>query len=161
MDAGVLNGGVTTPAPSQSPAYRERLWPTPGVYVACLLLIPAGLFVFLPIDMTIGIVAAAILFLGGIGFFVLTTRTIEVNDRAFVAGRASLPREFVGEAVGYDGLGATFERGPGLDARAYTMFRGGVKAVVRVENTDPNDPTPYWLVSTRRPEELVAALATP
>jgi len=138
--------------------YRERLWPTPWVYVACLLLIPAGLFVFLPIDMTIGILAAAVLFLGGIGFYLLTTRTIEVDEQRLVAGRATLPLEFVGGAGAFDGIEATFERGPGLDARAYTLFRGGVTAVVRVENTDPDDPTPYWLVSTRRPKELVAAL---
>jgi len=150
---------VTTPASSQSPVYRERLWPTPWVYVACLLLIPAGLFVFLPINTTIGVLAAAVLFIGGIAFFLLTTRTIEVNDRAFVAGRAALPIEFVGKAVAYDGLEATFERGPGLDARAYTLFRGGVRPVVRVENSDPDDPTPYWLVSTRRPTELVDALS--
>jgi hypothetical protein len=30
--------------------------------------------------------------------------------------------------------------------------------VVRIEITDPSDSTPYWLTSTRRPDELVAAL---
>jgi hypothetical protein len=29
---------------------------------------------------------------------------------------------------------------------------------VRVTVTDPQDPTPYWLVSTRHPEKLVEAL---
>jgi len=27
-----------------------------------------------------------------------------------------------------------------------------------VEITDPADPVPYWLISSRRPERLVAAL---
>ena len=31
-------------------------------------------------------------------------------------------------------------------------------ACVRVPLTDPADPTPYWLVSTRHPARLVAAL---
>jgi len=153
-----LNIGVTSTAPSRTTVYRERLWPSPWTYVACLLLIPAGLFVFLPIDIVVGIVSAAVLFLGGLAFFLLTTRSVEVTDRSFLAGRATLPREFVGRVESFDGLEATYERGPGLDARAYTLFRGGVKAVVRVENTDPDDPTPYWLVATRRPAELVAAL---
>ncbi|HET8957709.1 MAG TPA: DUF3093 family protein, partial [Microcella sp.] len=26
--------------------------------------------------------------------------------------------------------------------------------------TDPDDPTPYWLISTRRPDELIAAITT-
>lgn len=29
---------------------------------------------------------------------------------------------------------------------------------VRVEVLDPEDPTPYWVVSTRRPMELAASL---
>jgi hypothetical protein len=34
-----------------------------------------------------------------------------------------------------------------------------VSPVVKVELTDPQDPTPYWLVSTRRPERVVEAIA--
>jgi hypothetical protein len=30
--------------------------------------------------------------------------------------------------------------------------------VVRVNLDDPNDPTPYWLVSTRQPNRLAEAL---
>ena len=50
------------------------------------------------------------------------------------------------------------ERGTGLDARAYLVIRGWVHSVVRVPITDPADPAPYWLLSTRRPTELAAAI---
>ncbi|MDQ1530339.1 MAG: hypothetical protein QOE37_444, partial [Microbacteriaceae bacterium] len=53
---------------------------------------------------------------------------------------------------------ATAARGVGLDARAWTVLRGWVDPVVRVPILDPDDPSPYWLLSTRRPEELIAAL---
>ncbi len=46
----------------------------------------------------------------------------------------------------------------GLDARAWTVVRGWIDPVVRIPLSDPDDPVPYWLVSTRRPEQLVAAL---
>ncbi len=36
-----------------------------------------------------------------------------------------------------------------------TLFRGYVRGVVRVEVTDPADPTPYWLVSARNPQAVV------
>jgi hypothetical protein len=49
-------------------------------------------------------------------------------------------------------------RGVDLDARAFLKIRPWVKPVVRIELDDDNDPTPYWLVSTRRPKELAAAL---
>ncbi len=38
------------------------------------------------------------------------------------------------------------------------MIRGWVQPVVRVPITDPADPAPYWLLSSRRPKELAAAI---
>jgi hypothetical protein len=40
------------------------------------------------------------------------------------------------------------------------VIRGWVDPVVRVTLEDPDDPTPYWLISTRRPEELVRVLTS-
>ena len=52
---------------------------------------------------------------------------------------------------------------PGVDAdaRAYLLLRPYLKRAVRVEITDPADPTPYWLVSTRHPDRLAAAVTDP
>jgi hypothetical protein len=44
------------------------------------------------------------------------------------------------------------------DARAYLLLRPYLKRGVRVDIVDPDDPTPYWLVSCRRPEDLVSAV---
>ena len=44
------------------------------------------------------------------------------------------------------------------DARAYLLLRPYLKRGVRVDITDPADPAPYWLVSSRRPDALVSAL---
>ena len=48
--------------------------------------------------------------------------------------------------------------GVDADARAYLLIRPYLKRSVRVELRDPRDATPYWLVSSRRPEQLVTAL---
>jgi hypothetical protein len=56
------------------------------------------------------------------------------------------------------GDAARAARGTELDARAWTVLRGWVDGVVRVPLLDPADPAPYWVVSSRHPEELVAAL---
>jgi len=50
------------------------------------------------------------------------------------------------------------ERGRRLDARAWLCIRGWIQPVVKVNVHDPSDPVPYWLISTRNPNELVAAL---
>jgi hypothetical protein len=49
-------------------------------------------------------------------------------------------------------------RGIRLDARAYLCIRGWLPAGARVILDDPEDPTPYWLVSSRRPEALARAV---
>jgi Protein of unknown function (DUF3093) len=35
-----------------------------------------------------------------------------------------------------------------------------VATAVEITLADPADPVPYWLVSTRRPQQLAAALTT-
>ena len=61
-------------------------------------------------------------------------------------------------AAGPAACEAFAERGPRLDARAYLVIRGWVRDVVRVPIEDPQDPTPYWLLSSRRPNDIVAAI---
>jgi hypothetical protein len=138
--------------------YRERLWAPPILYLATALVIPASLLVFLPINETVGITVAVCMELAVLVLLWVLAPTIEVTESEFRAGRAHMPRTAIGDVSGYTGPAATTQRGPKLDARAWTLFRGYVHGVVRVEVADPNDPTPYWLVSVRDPERFVAAL---
>lgn len=139
--------------------YREKLWASAWLYLAMALVMPASLLVFLPINVAVGIVVAVVLYGGCVAILVLASPTIVVTDDALVAGRASLPLRFVGTATPFREPEATLERGRNLDARAWLLIRGWVGPVVKVENTDPADPTPYWLVSSRKPEELASALS--
>ncbi|MHB1172974.1 MAG: DUF3093 domain-containing protein [Lacisediminihabitans sp.] len=139
--------------------YRERLWASPWVFLSTALVIPASLLVFLPINQTAGVVTAIVLYTGCVVILVLSSPVVEVTTEQFVAGRASLPLDFAGGVTAYSGDEATLERGQRLDARAWLLIRGWVGPVVKVELTDPQDPTPYWLVSARRPEMIVAAIS--
>jgi Protein of unknown function (DUF3093) len=139
--------------------YRERLLPGPMIFVITALIIPASLLVFLPINMTVGVICAAVLYSACVVLLVIGSPRIEVTDSMLIAGRASLPLPNVGEATGFTGAAATVQRGPQLDARAWLVIRGWISPVVKVEVLDASDPTPYWIVSTRHPNDLVAALA--
>jgi len=138
--------------------YRERLWAPPALYLATALVIPASLLVFLPISVLAGVLVAIGMYAGVLVLLWALAPTLEVTDTEFRAGKAHLPRALVGEATAYTGAEATSQRGPVLDARAWTLFRGYVRGVVRVEVADPADPTPYWLVSARNPQAVVDAL---
>ncbi|GLU89872.1 MULTISPECIES: DUF3093 domain-containing protein [Agromyces] len=140
------------------PVYREKLWPTPWIYIVSLLLVPSSILVLAPVSMPAGIVTGIVLYLAVVGALSLTAPTVEVRDGRLRAGRAEIDLAHTGEAVAAEDAAARAERGTGLDARAFLVIRGWVQPVVRIPIVDPADPTPYWLVSSRRPKELAAAI---
>ena len=56
--------------------------------------------------------------------------------------------------LGDDAIGSR----PALDPAAYVLHRNWVGPMVLVVLDDPDDPTPYWLVSTRHPDKVLSAL---
>ncbi|WP_414172407.1 DUF3093 domain-containing protein [Clavibacter tessellarius] len=113
---------------------------------------------FLPISVLAGVVVAIVLYGGVVAVLVLTSPVIEVADGRLRAGRASIDVDQLGDPEGFRGAEAMAERGVRLHARAHLVIRGWVDPVVRVPLLDPTDPAPYWLLSTRDPERLIAAI---
>jgi hypothetical protein len=83
---------------------------------------------------------------------------VRVVAGSLVAGDARIPVEALGEARALDAEEAQAWRTYKADPRAHMLLRGYVRTAVRVAVTDPEDPTPYVYVSTRRPAALVSAL---
>lgn len=148
------------PAPSASPVYEERLWPAPWIWLVAAGAAGASVVTFAPINLTTGFIAATVVAVVLVTLLVLSTPRIVVTSSHLTVGRATIERQFLGEATAYTGEDATGQRGPQLNATAYLCIRGWISPVVRVEITDPADPTPYWLTSSRHPDRLVAALAS-
>src|SRR4051794_9612830 len=117
--------------------YREKLNPSVWLYVIALLVIPASLLVFLPINVWVGVAVAAVLYAGCVVLLLLASPVLEVTDSEFIAGRARLPISFVGALEGFRASEATMERGQRLDARAWLVIRGWIDPVLKVEVTDP------------------------
>lgn len=140
--------------------YREKVHAAPWVFVSTALVIPASLIVFLPINAWVGVGVAVGLYGLIVAALVATAPVLEVTEDTVIAGRARIDRENIGEAHAFRGAEATLERGQRLDARAWLVIRGWVDPVVKVEIIDPSDPTPYWLVSSRRPDELITSLSS-
>jgi hypothetical protein len=144
-------------------AYTERLYPSPGVVAACLAFAAGIGVVVLPLGTPIAagtfVVAVSVL----AALLVRSSATVSVAATAdgatFTAGPARLPLGVVGDVEALDGEQMRHARGRGLDARAYLCLRGWVATGVRVHLRDPADPAPYWLVSSRHPAALAAALS--
>ncbi|MFH8691577.1 DUF3093 domain-containing protein [Streptomyces anulatus] len=125
-----------------------------GVGVACaLMLLPLGTLPLLA-GLAGGTVAAAVL-VSSYG-----SARIRVVAGALVAGDARIPLSALGEPEVLDAEEARAWRTYKADARAFMLLRGYVETAVRVEVTDPDDPTPYVYLSTRNPQGLAAALST-
>ncbi|WP_212771197.1 DUF3093 domain-containing protein, partial [Pseudokineococcus marinus] len=138
--------------------FRERVWPSLGTWVAAPALASLSGLAAAPLGVGVVVVVvvavAAVVVLG----LVRNSPVVVVTDGELRAGGARIPRSELGAATGYDGEDARRQRGPVLDARAHLVMRGWADGVVRVEVLDPEDPTPYWLVSTHRPADLARAL---
>jgi hypothetical protein len=137
--------------------FDERLIPSRSVLVALALSGPMVLLAALPfgleLSITLGLVVPAVL----IVIAVSLSPRIQVTDSLRI-GKFNLPLEIISFAEGFEGEAARLQRGPSLDARARLAIRGDIDQVVKIHLNDPLDPTPYILVSTRKPGELVSAL---
>lgn len=79
------------------------------------------------------------------------------DDVLHVPG-ARVPVSAVSGVQALDAEQARRLRGPAADVRAHVASRPWLRRAVQVHLDDPDDDTPYWLVSTAHPEELAAAL---
>lgn len=151
------NAIPNTPAPApqkEHVLYEERLYPSIGIWIITAGLSTVPAVIFAPIDALISVLAS-VLTLGALIFALITsTPTIRVTRAEVRVGRATIERKYVGRAQGFIGENATAQRGTRLHGLAYLCIRGWIDGVVRIELSDKEDKTPYWLVSSRQPKEL-------
>jgi hypothetical protein len=81
----------------------------------------------------------------------VTPEELQVDD-------ARLPLRFVGAVTPLSPLQTRDLLGPGAEPYAFVIQRPWVSRAVRVDLTDPDDPTPYWVISSRHAGELAAAI---
>lgn len=134
-------------------------WP-PALLVAVLLAAELhmgypGVRSWLPYVLLLPLAAAVLLWWGRVRVGVTTGAD---GARELRAGEAHLPVSSIGRVDVVRGEAKRQAMGPQLDPEAFVLHRPWVGPAVRIEVVDPDDPTPYWVVSTRRPEDLIAAL---
>lgn len=150
----------TPPATSGTPRFDERLsvplwWYLPALGVAVLLGAEVhmgypGIRSWIGYAITIPVCIGALLWLGHL--------RVRVADGELRAGEARLALRHVGRVDVVQRKDKQEALGPQLDPAAHLVHRAWIGPVVRIEVTDPDDDTPYWIVSTRDPDALVAAL---
>jgi hypothetical protein len=122
-----------------------------GALAAEVWLGAAGPRAWLPFAVLLPLTAAGLWWLGRVRVAVAGAE-LWVDD-------AHLPVRFVADAVPIDADGKRELLGPGADPLAFVVQRPWIKGAVQVLLDDPADPTPYWVVSSRDPVRLAAAIS--
>src|SRR5258708_20916545 len=84
--------------------------------------------------------------------------TIEVSDGELRSGSVTLPLALAGEVAALDEAQATAMRGRRADPSAFMLIRPYLRLAVYIEVTGEHQQRPYWLLGTRRPAALAAAI---
>ena len=98
---------------------------------------------------TVAVIAVFLLLLG--------RSDVRVDSTGLQAGPARLAAANIGRSRALDPAASRRLLGPGLRADARLSLRPWIKSAVQIEVRSDLD-TPYWVVATRRPGQLVAAL---
>ncbi|WNG89691.1 DUF3093 domain-containing protein [Mycobacterium sp. ITM-2016-00317] len=153
-----------TRATAQTIRYRERLsvplwWWLPGLGVGALIALEvdqgvSGVPDWLPYAVLLPVAAVVLVMLGRTELKVVDNGT----ETELWVGDAHLPASVITRAAKVPRSAKSAALGRQLDPAAYVVHKGWVGPMVLLVLEDPDDPTPYWLVSARRPDEVLAAL---
>lgn len=146
----------------QQTIYSERLWPGPGLMLISVVVIaPVAIAYGAAFGGTLGWILGVLLIGLAWAWLLGSAPVIRVDERVFRAGRARLPREYVGTVSELDRDELARER-TGGDVRTFLALRPGTsRRAVLVEVCDPQDPHPRWIVQTRHPQKVISALSMP
>ena len=87
-----------------------------------------------------------------------TPLEISVDEQMLYVGKAKIERKYIESVQLLNADEMRCARGPEANVRAYLALRFWVQTGVKIVINDSNDPTPYWLVSTKRGKALQEAL---
>ena len=138
--------------------FQERLLPSILVFVIC-----DGLLAMLAIAFGsaygpwLGWAGFAVLAAGANTSLFLNAPIVQLTPSELRAGPARLPRSFIGTVTALSAH--ELRTAQNDDARIFLQLRPWhARTGVLVENTDPDDPHPSWLLTARDPDRLVRAL---
>jgi hypothetical protein len=153
-----------TRATAQTVRYRERLWLPwwwwpPGLGLAALIALEVNqgvpaVPVWAPYAVLLPVAVVALLWLGRIKVRVVS----EADGAELWVGEAHLPANVVSRSAEIPRSAKSAALGRQLDPAAYVVHRAWIGPMLLLVLDDPDDPTPYWLVSCRHPDRVLSAL---
>jgi hypothetical protein len=157
-----------TRATTQTVRYRERLrvpwwWWLPGLGLAALIALEVNQGVralpnWWPFAVLLPVAGIVLLWLGRTELRV--TGDGSGGETELWIGGAHLPATVIARSAAVPRSAKSAALGRQLDPAAYVEHRAWVGPMVLLVLDDPDDPTPYWLISAKHPDRVLAALKT-
>jgi hypothetical protein len=154
-----------TRATTQTVRYRERLWvpwwwTLPAAVLAALIALEVNQAVsalpnWVSFVVLFGVAGAVLSWFSKVELRVVAQPG---GGTELWIGGAHLPTSAIARTAEVPRTAKTAALGRQLDPAAYVVHRAWVGPMVLVVLDDPDDPTPYWLISTRHPDRVLAAL---
>lgn len=94
-----------------------------------------------------------------VGYIAFAWRsTIKLTGEELMIDRAHIERRYIGKVTPLDQDQMRLLRTRDADPSAFLALKFWAPRGVRIEISDPRDPTPYWLITSKRGDELAALL---
>jgi hypothetical protein len=144
---------------SAAEKYRERTpWPIWLWLFLLFLAASLAIAVWAALGTRWGSITMLVQLLGLIYLSQSTILAIEVSEEGLRVGGAHIEKKFLGKVEALSSEEMRQWRGPLADPASFMALRFWIPTGVKIEIKDPNDPTPYWLISSKRAQPLSAAL---
>ena len=139
--------------------YRE-------VIIAPLWLIAFVYFIFLSMVLSIwaalgdtpALVTFIVLTIALVLIYQKTKLVIEVDAQELRVGPARIEKKYIGQCENLDAPSFKLVRGRNADPAAYLGIRFWLPTGITMQVKDSRDSTPYWLITSKRGQELTALL---
>ena len=134
---------------------RPPIWVLTFIYFLLLSLVIA-IWAAFDTTATIGAFTAATIAIIYLAFAMRSTISFDGNELRI--DRAHIDIKYLGDAEILDSSAMRLMRTRDADPAAYLAIKFWAPIGVKITVVDPRDPTPYWLITSKRGEEIAALL---
>ena len=134
---------------------RPPIWVLAFIYFLLLSLVIAIWAAFGGLTTSYAFIVATV----AIIFIAFKARsTISINNGELSIDKAHIEVKYLGRVTVLDSPAMRLLRTRDADPAAFLAIKFWNPVGIKIEVNDPRDPTPYWLVTSKRGEEIAALL---
>jgi len=134
---------------------RPPIWLLAFIYFLLLSLVIA---IWAAFDNNVALVAFIVATIAIVYIAIAMRSTITLDSEELRIDRAHIDIKYLGSATVLDSPAMRLLRTRDADPAAYLAIKFWMPKGIKITVVDPRDPTPYWLITSKRGEELAALL---